>query len=212
MDSLAVRPAVAELLDVGQYAFRLKIAKATEESASPLETDGERCPLAHSGEPPEDDRASLAVRIWRVVVVILLILALLLVLAYCLTQVNDDDGGTATPVPSATGPTASATGVRTTATRNPSTAHKSGTARPGAARSGTAGNVGSPTTTSKAVTSAAAATTTTVPPRAPRAAPNTGGGSIAGGPNLVMVLTGSVLLTASFALGLFTLRRWRRAW
>jgi cytoskeletal protein RodZ len=180
--------------------------------------------LAHSGESPDEERPSLAVRIWRVVVVVLLILALLLVLAYCLTQVNDGDE-TATPVTSATSaPTRSVpTPTAPTSTAPTSTASRAHTSAAGGVGGSTTrarrDTSTSPTITESATAternrSAGAATARTAGRNtaAPRAAPNTGGGSVAGAPDLVMVLGGVLLLAASGGLGLFTVRRWRRAW
>jgi cytoskeletal protein RodZ len=180
--------------------------------------------LAHSGESPNEERSSLAVRIWRVVVVVLLILALLLVLAYCLTEIDNEGEGTATPVTSATAAPkapASTAGRTSSGPTKPATTSKPGpgTSRPGAARTGSGAAVGSPTrartgatptiTESATATENRAAGRTAVPPRA---APNTGGGSLATGPDLILVLTGVMLLISSAGLGLFTVRRWRRAW
>lgn len=112
-------------------------------------------PLAHSGEPPEPDRTSLPLRVWRIVVIGLLIFALLLVLAYCLVQLNDDEptatptaGPTlaaSSPTPTSPTPTSSGTGARTAAPTTPGSTRpgstRPGTTRPGTTAPGTGGSV-----------------------------------------------------------------------
>lgn len=158
-----------------------------------------------------EDRGVLRRVIGRILLGIALVVIFLFALVYCTSHAGKpSDPGSATPtLPAFTGsarPTPAATTLAVTTTAPLTTAT---TAARNLARAPGAG--GSKTSTARAAGSRSTPARSRSGP-APRSAPNTGGGSDSGTVDVRLVSGGTLLLAASIALGLVTLRRWRRAW
>jgi hypothetical protein len=174
--------------------------------------------MSHAGDPPEPLGRSTARNLWRIIATVVLIVALLLLLGYCVARQRDTGDDTATRTPSAGAPV-----PHTSPTSSPRPASgKSGASSAGkqaGSGTGAGGAPGSqsaasptPSRTTKSTSAAKGSSSRAGSGVTPRAAPNTGGGSAAGAPDLLMVLVGVLLILGSAVLGLFTARRWRRAW
>jgi hypothetical protein len=170
-------------------------------------------------QEPSAERSRLGVLLWRVAVLVVLILALLFALGYYLAGTTGDDGARTPSAAGASSPTVGApTSVDATAVGPSSSLGNSGgpTTAP-TTGSGAGAPAPSKTKPTSGATTTPAATRTrprSTPHRTgttPRNAPETGGGSAIGEADPRLLLGGSASLLASLVLGLFTVRRWRRA-